>query len=179
MSSVGCNGSSLTGTFCYSECQNIALMYWNTRLILVFVFISIGICAAILNPLVAWVISKTKQCSNQSIKLIMYLSVIDSTVAITLTSSIVIPLLKVESLSCNVYKALYFLRHISFYSSCYIVCLIGIDRYCRVQFKEDYDRRFDKKRFRAAIFVYFCLVLWQSILACALNTVQPPHILSR
>ena len=158
-----------TDTFCLTECQNIAFLYWNTRLILSLVFLPIAIVAIILNTLVVWVIIKTRQTGNQSIKLIMYLSMVDTLVAVFLTSSIVIPVLVIEFLPCSVYKALYFMRHLTFYSSCYIAALTGVDRYCRIQFKHEYLWKFNTKRFRIVFLVNYCMILWQTILACAMN----------
>lgn len=63
--------------FCQQERSNITLEDTLTRFIFIFIYATFGFCGIFINSYVVWVIKATQQWRTLTIRLILYLSIVD------------------------------------------------------------------------------------------------------
>eukprot|EP00111_Clytia_hemisphaerica_P011360 TCONS_00033264-protein len=113
-----------------------------------------GCFGLLANTLVIFLINTVRLLQNQSMKLLMYLSIVDlysSAIAL-----IRIPLfINAKKLSCAGLTWSYFFMLVSFYSTDYLFALTGLDRFLRIKYLENYGTKFTPLRFRIT-FCWYC-----------------------
>jgi len=151
-------------TLCFQIYDRSELLSDELRLCIVTLLLVVGCVGLAINSVVVWVIGSTKVLMrNQSMRLILYLSLVDIHCCIMLNSTYTAFLLYHRQLTCLQTLLLYGVSRFAIYSTAYMAVLTNIDRYLRIIFLSDYTRRFTPTLFRGTIASYFILVLAQTL----------------
>ena len=147
--------------FCRERKQQYDSIPRDGKTFLIAIFSLFCVAGILLNSFVILIIAKTKQYQNQSIKLIMLLSGVDLFNSLTNVLHVGL-LLWFRKVSCIATVLFYFISLLAIYSSAFVVSLVGLDRYLRVLYLNDYQTKFTTFRFHLAICACAFLVIWQS-----------------
>ena len=139
-----------------------------------YLYILFGIVGVTINPLVIYVIQKTKQTKNQSILLIQYLTILDILTGLSSISQ-AYQILHYKEISCAAIISIYVVDVTTAYTSSYMAGMVGLDRFLRIQYLARYKEVFTRKRFYLSLFGIAILVLFQSILTLSLNVTHYPR----
>ena len=130
--------------------------------------ISFGIFGILINCMVIRAIIVLGQTQNQSIRLLMYLSMID--ISNSLHNILRFIFAEYSHLvTCPVAQFLHIFGIFSIYSSVCMFAVTAIDRYFKVYYLEDYERTFTPVRFRITLVWYAILTLLQTFMATYFN----------
>ena len=105
------------------------------------------------NVLVICLIFATNQHENQSTRLILYASILDSFGAISYNSIYIIYMMHYEQLSCTVILLLNSVASYSIIGSAFLAVMVAFDRFIRIKYLNDYQIMFTRKRHYQAMIV--------------------------
>ena len=114
-----------------------------------------------INVLVIYMILSTKQQGNQSTRLILYGSIIDSFGSLLYNSIYIVYMRNYEHLSCTILFVLNALASLSMLGTAGISLFIAFDRYIRIRYLNDYTLVFTRKRHYLALAVAMSIVFIQ------------------
>ena len=134
----------------------------------IFLYIFYGVFGIFINTVVVFIIYKTNQIRKRSIRLLAYLSVVDVFSSIVCISRGVVALY-VNTVSCTVLKWGYYLLLLSVYASGYLFSLVGLDRYLKIKYLEEYEVKFTNKKFIICLVWYIVLVVAQATVGAVCN----------
>jgi len=123
------------------------------------VIASVGI---ITNVSAAWIITKTRQNRNQSIKLVFYLSVSNVIFAVVGQTSLTALLYFAHDVDCVTMRILIFVMEIFTYSSTYLTAMLGFDRFMRINFQNSYSLVYTRNRFRISLVILYLIIFLQA-----------------
>ena len=148
-------------------CEQYKEAILNTYILL---YVVAGFIGITMNSIVIFFITRTRQARrNQSIKLLLYLSMVD--IFTSLVSFLRITTLDPGSAeNCNLGAIYYTIQLLSFYMSIYLYALTGFDRFLRIKYLEEYSNVFSKKRFYTVLSTYLFICLFQFIITGFLDS---------
>lgn len=162
------NNITKDSLFCQQERY---LLMVNSKLIsntFIFLYVFYGVFGIFINTAVFYIIYKTNQIRKRSIRLLVYLSVVDVFSSIVCISRGVIALY-VNTVSCTVLKWGYYLLLLSIYASGYLFSLVGLDRYLKIKYLEEYEMKFTNKKLIICLIWYILLVVAQATVGAVFN----------
>ena len=129
--------------------------------------ITLGIVGIIANYLVIRAIVVLRQNANQSIRLLMYLSMIDMSSSF---NNIIRFLFgrQPQWVNCHVARFIHIFGLWTIYSSIYMFAITALDRYFKI-YMDDYEQKFNPVRFRVAMVCYLILTCLQTTMAAYFN----------
>ena len=148
---------------CLLLIENVTVMTEHTAWFQV-LLLSFGVLGVFANCLVIRAIVVLGQNQNQSIRILMYLSMVD--ILSALTSILRFIFAKFSHLvTCNVAGFMHIITIFSIYSSIYMFTVTAIDRYFKVHYLEDYELTFTPIRFQITLAWYALITLLQTTLS--------------
>ena len=148
---------------CKSLIENITVMTEHSTWFLV-LLLSFGILGIFANCLVIRAIVVLGQNQNQSIRLLMYLSMVDILSALNNILRFFFANYP-QLVTCHVARFIHIIGVFSIYSSIYMFSVTALDRYFKVHYLENYEEKFTPIRFRFAIAGYALAIVIQTTLA--------------
>ena len=154
--SKGCFHSSFDGKELLTNTQRFILVSFSAVAIILAVFS---------NSLMIFILVKTKQLHNTSLKLLLLLSISDFLFASCAGTNFIIILLKYfDQRYCTIEIVAEFLMVLFGRLSAYILVLLAIDRYCRIRYLTHYSQVFTKRRFLIGITAIHLIALFLPVL---------------
>ena len=144
----------------------------------------IAVLNAVVNFIVVWLIVITKQYTNTSLRLTMYMSISDFLVGFISQQMLTYFILKARSyISCEIQVLCQYILYIFPHMTGFFVGMVALDRYCRVKYTNRYNEIMTFKRqtigiiFIAILAILNCMVLISGIFSgnwlVALVGIQP------
>ena len=153
---------------CFSIIQSVTNVTTNRALWFQVLILSFGIFGLVANYLVIRSIIVLRQSQNQSIRLLMYLSMMDMLSAVN--NILRFSFTKLAHLvTCPVAQFIHIISLFSIFGSIFMFAVTAIDRYFKVHYLAEYEQKFTPLRFRIALAWYFLLTLLQTIVAGYFN----------
>uniref|UniRef100_A0A7M5V6U4 G-protein coupled receptors family 1 profile domain-containing protein n=2 Tax=Clytia hemisphaerica TaxID=252671 RepID=A0A7M5V6U4_9CNID len=154
--------------FCQVQLQLLLDIKPDSKLFLVIYLTLLAFGGCVVNSLVVYFMTVTKQLANQSFRLIFYSSIND--ILASLITLYKIPMVVVPNhITCSYLVAERFLSPFTRFASTSLVCLIGIDCLCRVKYLQDYQTKFTSLRFHILLFIFSETIIYQSLIHFVFN----------
>ena len=161
--------SNLTNIdFCYQTTILYRKLNYDLRNGISASFIFTSFLGIAVNSLLVYLVKKTKQHENQSIRLLSYSSAINIMIS-CIGLAHVLQILYPSTIPCQLVISINFMKLFSLYSSGYFLALLGLDRYLRVRYLNNYENVFTLTRFHVAVFIYVLIAITLPALTTAIN----------
>eukprot|EP00111_Clytia_hemisphaerica_P001240 TCONS_00003520-protein len=158
-------------TMCHQIIRISEDLSQSTKDKLALIYITFGVFGILVNLLLAALIKVTKRFrKNQSMRLIMFLSIIDFQCCLFLNACYILYIWYIKYLHCSCIIVLYGISRFAMYSASYIALLMGLDRFLHIKYLNEYSSVYTKFRFRLSLLLYFILVLILTLVTAILNT---------
>ena len=132
------------------------------------ILVTTGVSGILLNFMVIQTIKACGLVQNQSVRLLMYFSMVD--IISSLNNIIRFVFSKNEHLvSCQAAQFLHVMGLFSIHSSIYMFAVTALDRYFKVCYMEEYERKFTPIRFKISLAWYLLLITLQTFMAGYFN----------
>lgn len=136
----------------------------NEKIIISSCYIILCILSTFLNSLVLYVITKTRQWNNQSVRLIFFVSCADILWAWLGNVTHAIYVLVCHLLStCQIRVFILAVTNMATYTSLDFIVLVGLDRFLHIYYLNDYNSKFSPARFRKVLIGFLVIMLLQSL----------------
>uniref|UniRef100_A0A7M5UN67 G-protein coupled receptors family 1 profile domain-containing protein n=1 Tax=Clytia hemisphaerica TaxID=252671 RepID=A0A7M5UN67_9CNID len=156
--------TSINGTICTKTYGTVIFMSWESRISFLTINTIISIVNLIINIFTVYSIYRTNQIKNQSIKLILIVSISNALFAVFGQSSLSILLYKGDHLSCPVTWILLIVIEFCMYSSHYLTGMLGFDRYIRIKYQNNYHQIYTSFRFYMSLSLLYFIISIQAAL---------------
>ena len=153
---------NLTTTHCTTTFGTLAMLDQKQRLIFIIINIMVAMLNVVVNAVAIYIIVKTRQIKNQSIKLVFYLSI--SNVAFGLVGQPIIAAILYHGtdLGCISMRLMLFVIELFLYSSTYLTGMLGFDRFIRIRYLNSYSQVYTKFRFGVSLVLLYILIFLQA-----------------
>ena len=141
--------------------DKIASMLPSIRLIFGIIFGLSIVVEFPVNVLMVYLIHVTKQHKNQSTRLVMYASILDSFGSLSYNSIFIVYMTSYEQLTCTALLIFNTVASFTVIGTAKIAVLIAIDRLIRIKYLNDYNLVFTRKRHYQAVAIMVGLALAQ------------------
>ena len=149
---------------CFSIFDDIVYVSVKDRGIILFFYFIVTIINVITNGLCIFINVVTGHWKNQSMRIILYVSISDILNAILGNGSHILLILIPNRLDCQMRRFLIFVPHIFSYFSSYSVLFLGLDRFLHVMLLSRYKRIIKPVRFNCLMTIYLTIGLCQAFL---------------
>ena len=153
----------ITDKRCQSLIGNVTVISDHTTTWFQVLLLPFGVIGIFANYLVIRAIVVLGQNQNQSIRLLMYLSMVDILNAVTNILRFIFANFS-NLVTCHVAGFLLILGTFSIYSSIYMFAMTAIDRFFKVHYLEDYQQTFTPVRFRITLAWYAIITIIQTVM---------------
>ena len=149
-------------THCTPTFGTLAMLDQKQSLIFIIANIMVAMLNVVVNAVAIYIIVKTQQIKNQSIKLVFYLSI--SNIAFGLVEQPIIAAILHHGtgLGCISMRLMLFVIDLFMYSSTYLTGMLGFDRFIRIRYLNSYSQVYTKFRFRVSLVLLYILVFLQA-----------------
>ncbi|XP_066911901.1 5-hydroxytryptamine receptor 1D-like [Clytia hemisphaerica] len=145
--------------YCVQVMDDIEEAPRKVRIFLTIPFILLGVIGVLSNTLVIWLVTKTRQLSNQSTRLIFILSFYDLFHSVIANTGHALYIGQSENLPC-IAKGVILIMNIFLVSSQFtLITVIAFDRLMRVLWIQEYSTKFNANRFKIALVIQSTIVL--------------------
>ena len=133
----------------------------------------------LVNLFALYLIVKTREWRNQSTRLVLIVSTIDIGNSLITNTWLTIYIIINKFIDCQVKILMNAFCHIFIYGSSYMFSVIALDWFLRIVFLQDYQTKFNKRRYIITIVGYAILVFIQSLLTWIAPTFLGPKSISK
>ena len=156
-SSTSHKGSMLLCSQIFAKADSISVPIKN---LLAWIFLTVAVFSIVINSFLVLLIRKRRRFhKNQSIRLIMYLSVVDIYSCVFLNVAYICFLWHKSTMPCSVIVFLYGISRFAMYSTAYMALMTGLDRFLHVMYLNEYSSVYTRLRFKISLVGYFVVVL--------------------
>ena len=129
--------------------------------LLAWIFLTVAVFGIVINSFLVLLIRKRRRFNkNQSIRLIMYLSLVDIYSCVFLNVAYICFLWHNRgTMPCSVIVGLYGVSRFAMYSTAYMAVMTGLDRFLHVTYLNEYSNIYTKLRFKLSLVAYFLVVI--------------------
>lgn len=139
--------------------------------LLAWIFFTVAVFGIMINSFLVLLIQKRRRFhKNQSIRLIMYLSLVDIYSCVFLNVAYICFLWHKTTMPCSVIVFLYGVSRFAMYSTAYMALMTGLDRFLHIAYLNEYSTVYTKFRFKLSLVGYFMLVLTVTVVTTVTNT---------
>ena len=135
----------------------------NERVIITSCYVSLCLLSTSLNSLVLYVILKTRQWKNQSVRLIFFVSCADILWAWLGNVTHAIYVLVCQLLTCQIRVIILAITNMATYTSLDFIVVVGLDRFLHIYYLNDYAIKFSPARFKKVMIAFMVIMLLQSL----------------
>ena len=148
--------------WCLPAQDKIMALSFEVRCFFAVCFTLIMFGGVFVNGLAVYIAHATRQLKVRSIRLMWYLCINDTFSSVVTNGTYITFMVFYQYAPCPIKKVFNALAQFLSYSSIFLVCYIGFDRYVRIRFLNKYEEKFTTPRYVASLIFSMLLVLIQT-----------------
>ena len=143
---------------CFTVFDNIVKVLPMKRSIIVVFYIILSIVNTVMNSLSIYVNVTTNHWKNQSMRMVLYISVIDILNGVIAYGAHVVYILIPDQLDCQQRRSLLLSSHLFYMISLYIIMFVAFDRFLHVWFLSHYKDAVTPAKFNSVLAFYLLAI---------------------